>query len=85
MKLLDLVKQRYSCRSYLEKSVEQEKLDYVMECVRFAPSAVNKQPWKCKQLFGIGDTEEPAVLIPIGYAADELKEKKRKEIEDIYK
>ena len=24
MKLLDLVKQRYSCRSYLEKSVEQE-------------------------------------------------------------
>ena len=40
---------------------------------------------KCKQLFGIGDTEEPAVLIPIGYAADELKEKKRKEIEDIYK
>ena len=31
--------------SYQEKSVEQKKLDYVMECVRFAPSAVNKQPW----------------------------------------
>ena len=31
MKLLDLVKQRYSCRSYQENSVEQEKLDYVME------------------------------------------------------
>ena len=46
MDFLDLVKQRYSCRSYQEKSVEQEKLDYVMECVRFAPSAVNKQPWK---------------------------------------
>ena len=45
MVFLDLVKQRYSCRSYQEKSVEQEKLDYVMECVRFAPSAVNKQPW----------------------------------------
>ena len=45
MSFLDLVKQRYSCRSYQEKSVEQEKLDYVMECVRFAPSAVNKQPW----------------------------------------
>ena len=25
--------------------MEQEKLDYVMECVRLAPSAVNKQPW----------------------------------------
>ena len=46
MKLLDLIKQRYSCRDYQEKSVEQEKLDYVMECVRLAPSAVNKQPWK---------------------------------------
>ena len=45
MDFLDLVNQRYSCRSYQEKSVEQEKLDYVMECVRFAPSAVNKQPW----------------------------------------
>ena len=45
MAFLELVKQRYSCRSYQEKSVEQEKLDYVMECVRFAPSAVNKQPW----------------------------------------
>ena len=153
--------------------MEQEKLDYVMECVRFAPSAVNKQPWmfrivkneadkaklqecynrewfatapmyiicsilhdeewvrsdgkhhgdidiaiavehlclaateqglatcwvcnfdaeKCKQLFAIADrsaegrlfgkNEEPAVLIPIGYAADEPKEKKRKEMEEI--
>ena len=175
MAFLELVKQRYSCRSYQEKSVEQEKLDYVMECVRFAPSAVNKQPWmfhvvkneadkaklqecynrewfatapmyiicsilhdeewvrsdgkhhgdidiaiavehlclaateqglatcwvcnfdaeKCKQLFAIADrsaegrlfgkNEEPAVLIPIGYAADEPKEKKRKEIEKITK
>ena len=50
---------------------------------------------KCKQLFGIADrsvegrlfgkNEEPAVLIPIGYAADEPKEKKRKEMEEICK
>ena len=79
MAFLDLVKQRYSCRSYQEKSVEQEKLDYVMECVRFAPSAVNKQ------LFSIADNEEPALLIPIGYAADEPKEKKRKEMGEITK
>ena len=165
MSFLDLVKQRYSCRSYQEKSVEQEKLDYVMECVRFAPSAVNKQPWmfrvvkndaekenlrecysrdwfntapmyiicsilhdeewvrkdgkhhgdidiaiavehlclaateqglatcwvcnfdaeKCKQLFTFAENEEPAVLIPIGYAADEAKEKKRKDMAQICK
>lgn len=163
MNFLDLVKQRYSCRSYQEKAVEQEKLDYIMECVRLAPSAVNKQPWKfrlvtdetskanlktcygrdwfgtapmyiicsilhdeewvradgkphgnidiaiavehlclaatelglatcwvcnfdaekCKQLFTFAENEEPAVLIPIGYAADELREKKRKTIAEI--
>ena len=163
MKLLDLVKQRYSCRSYQEKSVEQEKLDYVMECVRFAPSAVNKQPWMfrmvkneadkaklqecynrewfqtapayilcsilhdeewvradgkrhgdidiaiavqhlclaateqglatcwvcnfdaalCRRLFDLPDTEEPAVLIPIGYAADTPKPHTRKPLSEI--
>ena len=46
MNLLELVKARYSCRNYQPTSVEKEKLDYVMECVRFAPSAVNKQPWR---------------------------------------
>ena len=165
MAVLDLVKQRYSCRSYQAKSVEQAKLDYVMECVRFAPSAVNKQPWmfriissetdkaklqecynrewfntapmyiicsilhdeewvrkdgkhhgdidiaiavehlclaateqglatcwvcnfdaeKCRQLFTFVNNEEPAVLIPIGYAADESKEKTRTAIEEICK
>ena len=165
MAFLDLVKQRYSCRSYQTKSVEQQKLDYVMECVRLAPPAVNKQPWmfrevssageraklqecynrewfntapmyiicsilhdqewvrkdgkhhgdidiaiavehlclaateqglatcwvcnfdaeKCRQHFAFADNEEPAVLIPIGYAADESKEKTRKAIEDICK
>ena len=45
MKLLELTKNRYSCRNYLPTSVEQEKLDYIMECVRLAPSACNKQPW----------------------------------------
>lgn len=46
MDLLELVKRRYSCRAYASASVNQEKLDYILECVRFAPSAVNKQPWK---------------------------------------
>lgn len=163
MNFLDLVKQRYSCRSYQNKSVEQEKLDYVMDCARLAPSAVNKQPWlfrivsddaskaklqecydrdwfktapmyiicsilhdeewirydgkhhgdidiaiavehlclaateqglatcwvcnfnveKCKKNFDIHADEDPTVLIPIGYAADQPTEKKRKPISEI--
>lgn len=163
MDFLKLVKNRYSCRAYEPCNVEKEKLDYVFECVRFAPSAVNRQPWRfrivesdadrtllqrcynrewftsaplyviasvlhdeewvradgkahgdidiaiavehlclaaaeqglgtcwvcnfdaalCKQLFSLGDNEEPAVLIPIGYPADEPKQKKRKAKEEI--
>jgi nitroreductase len=33
----------------------------------------------CKELFALPENEEPAVFIPLGYAADEPKEKKRKE------
>ena len=163
MDFLMLVKDRYSCRAYKPERIEQEKLDYVMECVRFAPSAVNKQPWRfhiivneadkvklqqcydrdwfktapmyiiasilhdeewvrvdgkphgnidiaiavehlclaateqglgtcwvcnfdatrCKELFALPDNEEPTVIIPLGYADDEPKEKKRKAIEEI--
>jgi nitroreductase len=42
---LDLAKSRYSVRNYLEKTVEEEKLQYILECGRVAPSAANFQPW----------------------------------------
>ncbi len=45
-KFIDLVGARYSCRGYQARAVEEEKLQYIMECVRLAPSAVNRQPWK---------------------------------------
>lgn len=37
--------ERRSCRSYDGRAVEQEKLDKIIECALFAPSALNKQPW----------------------------------------
>lgn len=163
MNFLELAKSRYSCRTYRPADVEQEKIDYIMECVRMAPSAVNKQPWRfrfvrttedkarlqkcydrewfrtaplyiivsvrhdeewvradgkrhgdidvaiavehlclaaaeqglgtcwvcnfdaamCQELFGLPANEEPVVLIPLGYTADEAKEKKRKTVEEI--
>lgn len=46
MNLLELIKNRYSCRGYKSLAVEKDKLDYILECVRFAPSAVNRQPWR---------------------------------------
>lgn len=45
MDFLDLAKHRYSSRKYKDKEIEQEKLDYVLEAGRIAPSANNAQPW----------------------------------------
>ena len=163
MDFLELVKNRYSCRAYKALNVEKEELDYILECVRYAPSAVNKQPWRfriitnegdkaklqqcynrdwfktapmyiiasvlhdeewvradgkhhgdidiaiavehlclaateqglatcwvcnfdaalCKESFALPENEEPAVIIPLGYADDQPKEKNRKPIDEI--
>jgi nitroreductase len=164
MKFLDLVKNRYSVRLYKDTPVEQEKLDYIMECARLAPSAVNFQPWRfriitskeeilelcqcykrewlqtapciivacanheeswhrradnkdfadvdvaiavehiclaateqglgncwvcnfnaelCREKLQLPENLEPIALIPLGYAADEAQEKKRKDAEEI--
>ena len=46
MSLLDIIKKRYSCRSYLDKEIEQDKLDKIFEAARLAPSAKNLQDWR---------------------------------------
>lgn len=42
----ELVQNRQSDRAYLDKPVEKEKLDRILETARLAPSACNAQPWK---------------------------------------
>jgi len=44
--MLELIKRRQSDRGYLDREVEQEKLDRILEAGRLAPSACNSQPWK---------------------------------------
>ena len=46
MDLLNLISKRRSVREYKTDEIEQEKIDYILECARLAPSAVNYQPWK---------------------------------------
>ncbi|MBQ2675927.1 MAG: nitroreductase family protein [Clostridia bacterium] len=46
MNFLEIANTRQSCRNYNEaKSVEQEKLNAVLEAARLAPSACNGQPY----------------------------------------
>lgn len=44
MNFLQLAKQRCTLRSFEEKPVEREKLEYILEASRVAPTACNRQP-----------------------------------------
>ena len=41
--LLDVVRDRYSCRSFKAEQVSKKQLDYILECGRLAPTAKNLQ------------------------------------------
>ena len=44
--MLALSQERFSARKFTPEALSQEDLDYIMGCVRLAPSAVNRQPWR---------------------------------------
>ncbi len=44
--VMDIIKKRRSVRSYLDKPVENEKIEKVIEAARLAPSACNSQCWR---------------------------------------
>lgn len=46
MNFLQLTQKRQSARHYSDEPVSQADLDYIIECVRMAPSACNRQPWQ---------------------------------------
>ncbi|MDI6695347.1 MAG: nitroreductase family protein [Anaerolineales bacterium] len=46
MEYSELILHRYSCRAYLPKPVEDEKLMKVLEAARLAPTAANRQPFQ---------------------------------------
>lgn len=45
MDFKELSTRRFSARKYTDEPVSEEDLNYILECVRLAPSAVNRQPW----------------------------------------
>ena len=46
MDFKDLCHARYSVRAFKPDAIPAEKMEYIKECTRLAPSAVNRQPWK---------------------------------------
>lgn len=45
MNFKELCDDRFSVRSFTDEAVSEEQLQYILECARLAPSAVNYQPW----------------------------------------
>ncbi len=45
MEFENVIKKRESIRNYKDKPVEEEKINYVLECARSAPSWRNSQCW----------------------------------------
>jgi nitroreductase len=58
VEFIELVKKRYSVRAYKNDPVEKEKLDKILEVARFAPTAVNYQPFQIMVIKTEGKKEE---------------------------
>lgn len=46
MELLEALLTRRSCRRFIDRPVEREKIMKILECAVSAPSPANKQPWE---------------------------------------
>ena len=44
--IIKTIKERRSVRTYKDKPIEKEKIEQILDCGLWAPSARNQQPWK---------------------------------------
>ena len=63
MDVFEAISQRYSCRSYQDKPVEDEKIARILEAARLAPSACNLQDWR---FVVVTDPQARAILSTAG-------------------
>ena len=64
MDFLELIKKRYSVRRFKSEEIEEEKLKFVLEAARLAPTAVNKQPFRLLVIKTAGREEELRRIYP---------------------
>jgi nitroreductase len=66
---LGLIETRQSERKYLNKVVEKDKIERILQAGRLSPSACNGQPWK----FIVVDDKDKLVEVASGVSAKTLK------------
>lgn len=69
MNFLELAAERYSVRKFSDRPVEEEKLNLILEAVRLAPTAVNKQPQRVFVFRSAEAMETARTLSPCLYGA----------------
>ena len=69
MDFLKLAKERYSCRSFSTKEVEQEKIDSILEAAKVAPTARNLQPQKILVLTAKEELDKLSLCTKFGWNA----------------
>lgn len=67
--LYHIAKERFSCRAYAPTPVDQSEIAAVMDVVRLAPSACNRQPW----FFIQADSAEEREAIVKSYPREWIK------------
>ncbi|GAB4323404.1 MAG: nitroreductase [Promethearchaeota archaeon] len=46
MEVIEAIKGRYSCRSFTSEPIDDDVVEELLECARWAPSGLNNQPWR---------------------------------------
>ena len=69
MNFLELAKERYSCRRFQERPVEEEKLQKIIEAAIAAPTAVNAQPYRIWVIKSSEAIEKINEVTPYGFGA----------------
>ena len=48
MEFAEIVMSRYATKKFDGRKIPEEKINNLIEMIRFAPSALNLQPWKIR-------------------------------------
>lgn len=69
MEFSDVIKNRYSCRTFADRAVEQEKINALLAAALMAPTARNQQPIKIKVITSESDREKLKLVTPCHFNA----------------
>lgn len=69
MSFLQLAKERFSLRKFIDKKVEKEKIEQILESARIAPTAHNNQPQRIIVITEPDTLEKVSQCTPYGFHA----------------